>query len=62
MGLNINDIHNILIFLNRTQLNGSEVPVFVEIYSKLKQMSEPPKGTIADMGFNESEQPEKGGE
>ena len=31
-----NDIRNLLVFLNRTQLNGSEVPTFVEIYSKLQ--------------------------
>lgn len=38
MQLNKNDIHNLLIFLNRTQLSGAEAPTFVELCDKLNQM------------------------
>lgn len=43
MELTNNDIKNILVFLNRTQLNGSEVPAFVEIYGKLQNILEEPE-------------------
>lgn len=38
MELTKNDIHNILIFLKRTTMNGEEVPVFVDICGKLQGM------------------------
>lgn len=43
MELTKNDIKNILVFLNRTQLNGNEVPAFVEIYGKLQGMLKEPE-------------------
>ena len=44
MELTKNDIKNILVFLNRTQLNGNEVPAFVEVYGKLQNaLKEPEK-------------------
>ena len=32
------DIHNLLVFLNRVQLTGSEAVTFVQILEKLMQM------------------------
>lgn len=46
--LNENDIRNLLVFLNRTQLNGSEVPTFVELYSKLKSALAAKEGKKSD--------------
>ena len=43
MELTKNDIKKILVFLNRIQLNGSEVPAFVEIYGKLQNILEEPE-------------------
>lgn len=42
MELTKNDIHNILIFLKRTTMNGEEVPVFVDICNKLQEMLKAP--------------------
>lgn len=35
MDLTNNDIHNLLVFLNRVQLSGSEAVTFVQILEKL---------------------------
>lgn len=40
MELTKNDIRNLLVFLNRTQVQGSEVPTFVELYGKLQKALE----------------------
>ena len=34
------DIHNLLVFLDRVQLTGSEAITFVQLVSKLKEMCE----------------------
>lgn len=36
--LDKNDIHNILILMKRTTLNGEEVPVYNHIVNKLSEM------------------------
>ena len=36
--LDKNDIHNILIFLRRTTLNGEEVPAYNHIVNELSEM------------------------
>lgn len=38
MDLTNNDIHNLLVFLNRVQLSGSEAVTFVQILEKLTNM------------------------
>lgn len=38
MDLTNNDIHNLLVFLNRVQLSGGEAVTFVQILEKLMQM------------------------
>ena len=38
MDLTNNDIHNLLVFLNRVQLSGSEAVTFVQLLEKLTQM------------------------
>lgn len=43
MELTKKDIHNILIFLNRSTMNGEEVPTFVEVYGKLQEMLKEPE-------------------
>lgn len=44
MEITKNDIHNILIFLKRTTMNGEEVPIFVDICNKLQEkLKEPEK-------------------
>lgn len=38
MELTNNDIHNLLVFLNRVQLSGGEAVTFVQVLEKLMQM------------------------
>lgn len=38
MELNKNDIHNLLVFLERVQLTGGEAVTFVQLVQKLMQM------------------------
>lgn len=38
MDLTNNDIHNLLVFLNRVQLSGSEAVTFVQLLEKLMKM------------------------
>lgn len=38
------DIHNLLVFLNRVQLSGSEAVTFVQLLSKLKGMQDEEDG------------------
>lgn len=38
MSLTNNDIHNLIVFLNRVQLSGNEAVTFVQILEKLMQM------------------------
>lgn len=38
-----NDIHNILIFMKRTTLNGEEVPVYIQLVNKLDKMLNTPE-------------------
>lgn len=40
--LDKNDIHNILIFLRRTTLNGEEVPAYNRIVNELSEMLKAP--------------------
>lgn len=36
--LNKTDIHNLLIFLRRSTLNGEEVPAYISLVDKLQKM------------------------
>lgn len=52
MELTKNDIKNILVFLNRTQLSGNEVPVFVGICGKLQNALKEPEKVECTDDFN----------
>ena len=40
MKLTATDIHNLLVFLDRVQLTGKEAVTFVQLLSKLQEISE----------------------
>lgn len=46
--LDKNDIHNILIFMRRTTLNGEEVPAYNHIVNELSEMLKAPDEVTKD--------------
>ena len=46
MELTKTDIHNLLIFLQRTTVQGSEVPTYIQLTSKLEAMLNTPEKEV----------------